>query len=73
MEHDRHAQFGPPSWYHNLEVNVAVEDENVGRAMMARFHRDLESSESVLLENWRFRPLLVRLVERFFYAFRWLL
>ncbi|MCB9707869.1 MAG: cardiolipin synthase [Myxococcales bacterium] len=61
------------SWYHNLEVNVAVEDENVGRAMMACFHRDLENSESILLENWRFRPLLVRLVERFFYAFRWLL
>lgn len=61
------------SWRHNLEVNVAIEDAGVGVAMQARFMHDLEQSQRILLESWRYRPLYLRLLERFFYAFRWLL
>lgn len=65
--------FDHRSWRNNLEVNVAVEDAKVGQAMQAQFMRDLEQSQPVDLHTWRFRPLYIRVVERFFYAFRWLL
>lgn len=65
--------FDHRSWRNNLEVNVAVEDATVGKAMEAQFLRDLEHSQSVDLTTWRYRPLYLRVLERFFYAFRWLL
>jgi len=61
------------SWRFNLEVTVAIEDEQVGAAMNERFFLDLESSRAVDPRSHRFRPLLERALEHFFYLFRKLL
>ncbi|MDW8361500.1 MAG: phospholipase D-like domain-containing protein [Myxococcales bacterium] len=61
------------SWRLNLEVNVAVEDEAVARRLRERMERDLDEAMPIRLEDWRFRPLGDRLLERFFHAFRKLL
>ncbi len=61
------------SWRFNLEVNVAIRDAAVGRAMKARFEQDLSASVPVDPRTRRFRPLSERLLESFFYLFRKLL
>lgn len=61
------------SWRFNLEVNVAVEDQEVARAMRERFDRDLARSIRIDAHDWGFRPLSERAVESFFYLFRRLL
>jgi cardiolipin synthase len=61
------------SWRFNLEVNVAVEDENVARAMRVRFDQDLGRSLRIDERDWGFRSLSERTAESFFYLFRRLL
>jgi len=61
------------SWRSNLEVNVAVADRGVARAMSERFRADLAGSSRVDAHHWRYRPLSDRLAEHFFYLFRKLL
>lgn len=58
---------------YNLEVNAVIEDHELGQAMRERFERDAALSVRVTLDSWRFRPLLDRLFEGFFYLFRKLL
>lgn len=57
----------------NLELNVAMESVPVATALRARVEMDLADSVTIELSKWRERSFLIRLVERFFYAFRWLL
>lgn len=54
----------------NLEVNVAVLDRGFGAVMEASFLRDLESSQEIELDHFRFRPLSDRLVEWILYRLR---
>ncbi len=61
------------SWRFNLEVTVAIEDEQVGRAMNERFFLDLESARRVDERSHRYRPISDRVLEYFFYLFRKLL
>lgn len=61
------------SWRSNLEVNVAVADRGVARAMSERFRADLARSSRVDARHFGFRPLSDRLAEHFFYLFRKLL
>jgi cardiolipin synthase len=57
----------------NLEVVAAVEDAAVAGAMEDRFNEDLEHSTPVSYEEWRRRPLHVRVLDDFFYRFHRLL
>lgn len=57
----------------NLEVIVAVEDAAVAGAMETRFNEDLSQAHLVSYEQWRRRPLHVRMLDNFFYLFRRLL
>ncbi|MEZ4255135.1 MAG: phospholipase D-like domain-containing protein [Polyangiales bacterium] len=61
------------SWRSNLEVNVAVSDAAVALAMRLRFESDIARSHEVRLEAFRFRPLVERFLESFFFMFRKLL
>jgi cardiolipin synthase len=57
----------------NLEVVAAVEDAAVAGAMEDRFNQDLEHAKPVSYEEWRRRPLHVRMLDDFFYRFHRLL
>ena len=57
----------------NLEVVAAVEDAAVAGAMEDRFNEDLEHTMPVSYEEWRRRPLHVRMLDDFFYRFHRLL
>jgi len=57
----------------NLEVVAAVEDAAVAGAMEDRFNEDLEHAKLVSYEEWRRRPLHVRMLDDFFYRFHRLL
>ena len=53
----------------NDEVNAVILGRDMGSKMQAAFARDIAASESIELENWQRRPLLLRLKElsaRFF-------
>jgi cardiolipin synthase len=57
----------------NLEVVAAVEDAAVAGAMEERFDLDLEHAKPVSYDEWRRRPLHVRMLDDFFYRFHKLL
>jgi len=57
----------------NLEVVAAIEDAAVAGAMEERFDKDLESAKPVSYEEWRARPLYLRLLDDFCYRFHKLL
>ena len=59
------------SLLHSLEMNVMVYGDEFGRQMVETFERDLGSCAEVDPEAWAYRPLLDRLLERFFYMFRY--
>lgn len=61
------------SWRMNLEVNVVVKDADVAVALRHKLEEDIARSRRVWLREWRYRPLLQRGLERFFYYFRKLL
>jgi phosphatidylserine/phosphatidylglycerophosphate/cardiolipin synthase-like enzyme len=61
------------SWLFNLEVNVGIEDTAVAYRLRCRLDEDFEVATRIELAQWRYRPLLERLLERFFYLFRKLL
>jgi cardiolipin synthase len=61
------------SWRINLEVTAAVEDASVAATMERRFLEDLRSALPVEVRHFRYRPLLERMAEHFFYLFRKLL
>jgi cardiolipin synthase len=65
--------FDSLSINHNLEVNVALESSEVTGALRERTELDLQSAVAIELDGWRKRPLGARLLERFCYAFRWIL
>lgn len=54
----------------NLEVNVAVSDDEFAAVMEQSFERDLESSREVDSHEFLFRPLGDRLLEAILYRFR---
>jgi len=54
----------------NDEGNVGILDNGFAESMKHTFHRDLESSERILPEVWRQRPVCEKLKERLFSLFR---
>jgi cardiolipin synthase len=65
--------FDARSIYNNLELNVAVVSREVNAALRKRVELDLSQSVKIELGPWLKRSWFIRLVERFVYAFRWLL
>lgn len=61
------------SWIYNLEMNVLVDDAEVSQRLAARIQHAITTSVEVDVQAWKFRPLLERLLEHFFYRFRRLL
>lgn len=53
------------SFLHNDELNAVVLGGDFGNQMRAMFERDLKDSRPVLLEEWKRRPLAMRLKETF--------
>jgi cardiolipin synthase len=65
--------FDARSIQNNLELNVALESPEVATALRWRVEQDLAHSMAIHLASWRRRSWLERVLESFFYAFRWLL
>ncbi|MEM7167173.1 MAG: phospholipase D-like domain-containing protein [Planctomycetota bacterium] len=62
------------SFQRNLEANAVVLDQESGRALSARFERDLRFADAVELSQWRRRPFLQKVLERLASLLRgWLL
>jgi cardiolipin synthase len=57
------------SFFYNLEVNVAVEDESFAAAMEASYKSDFAESREIDLDDFRFRSLGGRFLEQLFYFF----
>jgi len=57
----------------NLEVVAAIEDAALAGAMEERFNEDLEHTKPVSYEEWKRRPLHIRMLDDFFYRFHKLL
>jgi cardiolipin synthase len=65
--------FDARSIYNNLELNVAVLSKEVNAALRRRVEADLAQSVKIDLAQWKKRSWFLRFIERFVYAFRWLL
>jgi cardiolipin synthase len=65
--------FDARSVHNNLELNLALESAPIATALRRRVELDLADSAQIDLAKWRTRSLVSRLLERFIYAFRWLL
>jgi cardiolipin synthase len=65
--------FDALSLNNNLEVNIAVKSRGVTHALREKIEADLLLAERVELERFRQRTFVHQSVERFFYAFRWML
>jgi cardiolipin synthase A/B len=59
------------SLLHNLECNLHVLDPEFGAKLADRFEEDLAQAREITLERWEKRPGLDRVIERFFYLFRY--
>jgi cardiolipin synthase len=65
--------FDSLSIHYNLEVNVAMESTEVTGALRERTELDLATAVAIELATFRKRSLFARLLERFCYAFRWMM
>jgi len=63
------ANFDNRSLELNDELNMAVASGELASRLLADFDRDLRSSSRLLLEDWRARPLYVKVRERFWGLF----
>lgn len=59
------------SLIHNLELNAMIFGEAFGDQMVEMFEHDLEHCAEVDREAWKYRSLLDRALESFFYLFRY--
>jgi cardiolipin synthase A/B len=65
--------FDALSLHNNLELNVAILNQEVTAALRLKVEQDLLLAERVELEIFQQRSLVTRLIEAFFHSFRWLL
>ena len=54
----------------NDEGNIGVYDEGFAGEMGVIFNRDIERSKKIEFEEWIMRPLLKKILEKFFVMFR---
>ena len=62
------ANFDNRSLELNDEMNVAVNSRPLAQRLLADFEQDLKASHRITLEEWRRRPLLDKVRERFWVA-----
>ena len=61
------------SLVYNLELNVAILSREFGERLEGMFEEDRVRCQSIELETWKRRPALRKVLEWFFYLFRfWL-
>ena len=48
----------------NFEVNAIVYDTKIAKELKQNFYKDLETSEKIKIDEWKNRPLYVKLYER---------
>lgn len=58
---------------HNEELDIYIRNIEVNRSMEKIFLEDIKSAKMITLEEWRKRPILQKLLEKFFYLFRYYL
>ena len=63
------ANFDNRSLELNDEMNLAVNSHSLARRFLDDFETDLKASRRITLEEWRRRPLLAKMRERFWTAF----
>jgi cardiolipin synthase len=63
------ANFDNRSLELNDEMNLAVNSHDLARRFQDDFETDLKVSRRITLEEWRRRPLLAKVRERFWTAF----
>ena len=68
--HGRHAQPRLPLVAVQPRDQRVMEDAQVASALAGRIARDIGTSVAIDARAWRFRPLLDRVLEEFFYRFR---
>ena len=59
------------SFLHNMEIDLVVHREDVCEQIRSEFLKDLELCDEITLDGWLRRPLLHRLLENFFFLFRY--
>ncbi|NLI10929.1 MAG: hypothetical protein GX447_09285 [Elusimicrobia bacterium] len=61
------------SLHYNLELNINIYDEFIGKSMREEFLKDLENCEKITLEKCKSRSFALKALSRFIYFFRsWL-
>ncbi len=60
------------SLHHNLEVNLHILDKQFSQELAERLRADIEQARELTLSEWRQRPLTDKILEWFFYLFRYL-
>jgi cardiolipin synthase len=53
------------SFEHNDEVNIAMEDRDVAKRLLADYENDIRASDEITLERWRARPWWEKIVGPF--------
>jgi cardiolipin synthase len=61
------------SFIHNLEIDIVTIRKDVCQALEDRFMRDIRDSDQILIDEWKKRPVHYRVLERFYYFFRYYL
>ncbi len=61
------------SFLHDLEISVICRLPEINRALASSFLEDCGDSREILYRAWRNRPWIERIIEKFFYFFRYYL
>lgn len=61
------------SFLHDLELSLVLRRADINHALALQFQLDLQDSREITAAEWRKRPLLDKLVEKFCYLFRYYL
>ena len=61
------------SFLHNLEIDVLIERKDACKNLTEKFKTDLKETRQISYEKWLKRPFKNRILEKFFYIFRYYL
>ncbi|MCE9599638.1 MAG: hypothetical protein K8S54_16890 [Spirochaetia bacterium] len=61
------------SFLHDLEISVVAHRSDLNQALAHQFEADLKDAHEITREEWENRSVIQRIVERFFYLFRYFL
>lgn len=61
------------SFFHNLEIDVFMHRSDICSELVKQYSKDLQDCREIIYSEWKKRPLKERLLEKFFYIFRYYL